>query len=138
MAKLILVRGLPGSGKSTYAKKLAYEHDMVHFESDMFFVDSNGSYNYRRDLINYAHQWCAGSVALNLSKGLDVVVSNTFCAEWEMDNYFNLASILNAELLIIEMRTQYGSIHNVPDEAVQRMKDRWFELSDEHHVTVIE
>jgi energy-coupling factor transporter ATP-binding protein EcfA2 len=54
--ELVLIRGLPGAGKSTMAKVLAlvgYEH----FEADMFFV-KDGTYCYDRTRIRDAHAWC--------------------------------------------------------------------------------
>ncbi len=49
MAKqtLTLVRGLPGSGKSTYAKTL----NAVLVEADQFFIDSNDTYQFDPALI---------------------------------------------------------------------------------------
>ena len=38
---LYIVRGIPGSGKSTFAKSLGG----THFEADMFFM-KNGEYKY--------------------------------------------------------------------------------------------
>ena len=42
MKTLYIVRGLPGSGKSTFAHTL----DCPVFEADMFFVNSEGVYNF--------------------------------------------------------------------------------------------
>lgn len=135
MSKLILVRGLPGSGKSTYAKE-TYRR-ALHFEADMFFESANGVYEYDRNLSSAAHDWCFGNTAKALRYGFDVVVSNTFCAEWEMEKYLWLAPLVNAELEIVEMRTQYGSIHDVPDEVIARMKQRWYSMPDEFNVKVV-
>lgn len=135
MSKLILVRGLPGSGKSTYAKK--NYPDAAHYEADMFFLTDWSEYIYDRNLISAAHDWCFGNTAQALKNGHNVVVSNTFCAEWEMEKYLWLAPLVNAELEIVEMHTQYGSIHNVPDEAVARMKQRWYNMPDEFNVKVV-
>ena len=46
MKDLILLRGLPGSGKSTFAKMLVRDKDYRHKEADMFFVDSEGNYKF--------------------------------------------------------------------------------------------
>ena len=134
MTQLTIVRGLPGAGKSTYAKTVK----AMHFESDMFFEDHLGKYEYNRNLIGAAHDWCYGHVVKCLMYGFDVVVSNTFCAEWEMEKYLNLPNLMpEVELHVVELHTQYGSIHGVPDEAVERMKARWFNLPDHYCVKVI-
>lgn len=135
MAKMVLIRGLPGAGKSTYARKNYPGY--LHFEADMFFENTNGTYVYDRDLIAAAHDWCYGNTAKALRYGFDVVVSNTFCAYWEIEKYLMLRYLVNAEIEIIELHTQYGSIHGVPDEAVDRMKERWYDLSQEFDVKVI-
>lgn len=134
MPKLTIVRGLPGSGKSTYAKTIP----AMHFEADMFFEDKDGNYEYDRNLIGAAHDWCYGNVVRTLRYGSSVVVSNTFCAMWEMEKYLSIPVIMNnVELDIVEMRAQYGSIHDVPQEAIDRMKQRWYNISDEYDVKVI-
>ena len=49
MKKLIILRGVPGSGKSTYAKNLIkYLTDVgftaVSYEADTYFYDKDGNY----------------------------------------------------------------------------------------------
>jgi len=56
--KLILVRGVSGSGKTTYAKKLINDDpSLSHYEADMFFY-TNGSYNFNPFKLKDAHAWC--------------------------------------------------------------------------------
>jgi shikimate kinase len=54
---LFIVRGLPGSGKSTIAKQLSYNH----FEADQYF-ERDGEYNFIPSEIGNAHQWCRHQV----------------------------------------------------------------------------
>jgi adenylate kinase family enzyme len=42
---LYCVRGVAGSGKSTFAKTLV-KKDYCHKEADMFFVDREGNYKF--------------------------------------------------------------------------------------------
>jgi tRNA uridine 5-carbamoylmethylation protein Kti12 len=51
---LYIVRGIPGSGKTTFAKSL----NCPVFEADMFFVNSQGIYNFDYTKIKDAHAWC--------------------------------------------------------------------------------
>ena len=59
---LYIVRGIPGSGKSTFAKTLGGQH----YESDMFFINENGEYNFDVTKIKDAHQWCQGMVKAHM------------------------------------------------------------------------
>ena len=82
---LYLVRGIPGSGKSTFAKNLVDEKDYCHKEADMFFVDRDGNYNFEPSKIKDAHQWCQEEMDFLMGLGHSpVVVSNTFTQEWEL------------------------------------------------------
>lgn len=132
MSKLIIVRGLPGSGKSTYAKNyLAENEDAAHFEADMFFAKWPLDYNYDIRLIGAAHDWCYSNVVRKLWHGHDVIVSNTFTKMWELERYLNIPTIVdNVEVEIVEMCTQYQTIHDVPEAKLKQMAARWEKLPD--------
>jgi adenylate kinase family enzyme len=49
-SRLIIIRGLPGSGKSTFAK--SYFNGYIHLEADMYFVQPDGSYDWVAEQIN--------------------------------------------------------------------------------------
>lgn len=119
--KLTIIRGLPGSGKSTLAKKI----DAIHFEADMYFVNYKGEYKFNPSKIKLAHKWCQKEVELTLAGGESVVVSNTFTQRWEMQPYLDMAKKLGAEVEAIKCTGDYGNIHGVPEDAIQRMRDRW-------------
>lgn len=119
MNELIIIRGLPGSGKSTLATRLAECFDYLHYEADMYFM-VDGEYKFDLAVVNKAHMWCQRRVETGL-KYQGVVVSNTFSRLWEMDFYLKLPN----PKTIIECQGNYGNIHGVPDEVVERMKNRW-------------
>ena len=123
MAKLTLtlIRGLPGSGKSTLAKTL----EAVHLEADMYFVDNKGNYCFNPILLKKAHQWCQEKCEQNLKKGNNVVVSNTFIKQWEMDAYRAIALHYKALLDIRVCSGAYDSIHDVPIATIMKMKREW-------------
>jgi len=125
MSKLILVRGVSGSGKSTYVyNKLG---DMTHLEADHYFMDdATGEYKFDGSLIKKAHDWCYGNTRYYVGTGNDVVVSNTFTQLWEMQRYLDMKkSFPDLEIEVVEMLTQYQNVHGVPEDKVQQMKDRW-------------
>ncbi len=117
MPKLTIVRGVPGSGKSTYAKSLG----IFHVEADMYF-QRNGKYDWYPDAVKQAHAWCKAMVEIAIDGAVDLVVSNTFVKRWEMQWYFDIANAHNYQIEIINMQGNYGSIHNVPQETIDRMK----------------
>jgi len=121
---LLLVRGLPGSGKSTFAKKLT---NFIHWEADMYFIDENGNYNYQLKFIQNAHKWCLKRTMDSLMLEDNVVVTNTFTTKWEMDPYIQFAKKENIGINIITLRNQFKNIHNVPEEVYEKMKQRFEE-----------
>lgn len=119
---LILVRGLPGSGKSTLAQKQFAFYK--HLEADMYF-NMDGEYKFDASQLGAAHGWCKSQTRKAMEAGKDVIVTNTFTQAWELKDYLCIATELNIVPVIIEMQTQYGNIHGVPDEAIARMTTRW-------------
>lgn len=129
--KLYIVRGLPGSGKSTLAKKMVKDGAAdVHYEADMFFM-INGKYQFNPAKLRYAHEWCFEAVRHALmTREQNVVVSNTFTQKWEAEKYITLAVMSGIDVEIITCTENYGSIHDVPEDAMVKMRDR-FEMNTE-------
>jgi predicted kinase len=124
----MLIRGLPGSGKSTVAKLF---DKALHFEADMYFLDADGNYHFDASKIKNAHNWCRHSVMDAMKEGHPiVVVSNTFTQEWEMEVYYLLAEELGYRVtsMIVENRHEGKNIHGCPDDKIEKMKTR-FEIS---------
>jgi predicted kinase len=122
---LILVRGLPGSGKSTFAYGFSYTGNFFHYEADMFFYDDDGDYVFNPKKIKDAHEWCQRKTNEALADGRNVVVSNTFSQLWELQPYLDMADKYGVRVQVITCEGDYGNIHNVPVETVERMRKRW-------------
>lgn len=124
MQKFYIIRGLPGSGKSTLARQLASSSKFEHFEADMFFYE-NGVYNFDRDRLMQAHDWCQTNTDRMLGHGMNVIVSNTFTTIKEMKPYFVMAKQYAIVPTVIHCQSNFGSIHGVPDEIMERMRTRF-------------
>ena len=123
MKELILLRGLPGSGKSTFAKSIGG----LHYEADEFFMFGD-EYRFDGTKIKMAHQWCQDLVFMAMKRGEDkIVVSNTFTQEWEMNEYYNLAKEFDYKVFSLIIENRHGGIneHGVPEDKLQAMKDRF-------------
>lgn len=122
---LILLRGLPGSGKSSFAKTL--NHNGNHFEADMYFY-KDGKYNFNPDELFKAHSWCFNKTKYAMQQNQEtIVVSNTFTRKRELAQYMELANEFNYKVvsLIVENRHGNESIHNVPKETMEKMRNRF-------------
>ena len=123
---LYIVRGLPGSGKSTFAKSIA----PVHFEADMFFMN-DGEYKFDFSKIKEAHQWCQESTQDAMVSGSPkVAVSNTFTQEWEMKPYYEMAEKYGYMIFSVIVENRHGgkNVHGVPEATLDNMRKR-FEFS---------
>lgn len=125
---LYIVRGLPGSGKSTFAKSLGGSH----FEADQFFI-IDGEYKFDGSKLKDAHKWCQNEVntamILTHTANLNnvIVVSNTFTQEWEMQPYLDMAKDWGYTVFSIIVENRHGGInvHGVPDDKLEIMKNRF-------------
>jgi len=121
---LYIVRGLPGSGKSTYAKTLVPAS--AHFEADQYFMKGD-KYAFDPSKLKDAHADCLARTRKAMVDGKHkvVAVSNTFTQKWEVQPYINLANELGWTVKVIRMTGNYGSIHDVPKDSIERMRGRF-------------
>jgi predicted kinase len=116
---LIIIRGLPGSGKTTIAKTRYPSH--VLCEADQYFEGENEKYEFDPTKLPKAHEACFQKAKEALFKGHSVVVANTFVRTWEYQRYLDLPFTIK----VVEAKGNYGSIHSVPLEVIERMRKRY-------------
>lgn len=124
MSRLILIRGLPGSGKSTIAKALT-RAGFHWYEADTYHLNNEGDYCFDPANAKAAHEWCQSKTRGALESGHSVVVSNTFTRRWEMEPYFEMAKALGIEPNVMEAKGSWPNVHAVPAEVLEQMRARW-------------
>jgi predicted kinase len=129
--ELILLRGLPGSGKTTLAKiilQLRSTDEPEVLSADDFFEDKEGDYNFDPTKLKEAHNYCQFRCSERMrQQKAKIVVANTFTQEWEMDEYFKMAERYNYRVhtVIVENRHGNENVHGVPEDKLQQMKNRF-------------
>ena len=121
---LFIVRGLPGSGKSTFASEITN----TYFEADQYFINQSGEYVFDPSKIKDAHEWCRTKTESAMVSGNPkIAVSNTFTQDWEMQAYYDLAEKYEYRVFSIVIENRHGNknLHGVPDDTLKRMKDRF-------------
>ena len=131
---LYIVRGIPGSGKSTFAEQIVGA-DFLVFEADKYFINQdNGKYEFDISKIKDAHKWCQNLVENCMKDSLvndqfyrEIAVSNTFTQEWEMEPYFELAKTYGYKVFSIIVENRHGGTnqHGVPEDKLEQMKNRF-------------
>ncbi len=125
MRELFLLRGLPGSGKSTLAKIIGGEH----YETDMYFQRGlKDVYQFDASKLKQAHEWCRDLVTMAMiDEEPKIIVSNTFTQEWEMDAYYELAKQYGYQVHSLIVENRHGGVneHDVPEETIWKMKNRF-------------
>lgn len=129
MKQLIILRGIPGSGKTTFANYLATLNPNVWtIAADDFFLDVDGAYRFDIQKLGMAHEWCRSSVDHHMQEGCEcIVVHNTSTTEKEFQPYIDLANRhgYNVVSLVVENRHGSTNIHHVPAETLNKMEGRF-------------
>ena len=128
MKQLILLRGLPGSGKSTFAKTLGG----IHIEADQYFM-RDGVYEFDASQIKNAHNYCQSQTRAWMTHNVNsitpdrIIVSNTFTQEWEMDAYFEMAKEFGYQVFSLVVENRHGgmNVHGCPEDKIEQMRNRF-------------
>lgn len=115
---LLLVRGIPGAGKSSYASKLK---DFLHLENDQFLIE-NGKYRWSPKRRQRAVKQCENAAYDALKEGKNVVVANCFLRKSSMAAFYRIARETNATVEELLLDGGFHNVHDVPESVVDGMR----------------
>ena len=121
---MILVRGLPGSGKTTLSELLSSNGKFPVFSIDEYFTDEKGNYSFDYEKNYLAYKACEENTEKAILDNTEIIlVDNTFTIAWEMEPYFKLARKHECVLHVITVENYHGSenIHQVSKEQILKM-----------------
>lgn len=138
MKQVIILRGLPGSGKSSLATHLIFGSPATEARicsADYFFIQSDGQYIWKQEQLGAAHGYCRERfmAALVGNVGL-IIIDNTNTTKKEYCFYEEEAERAGYEVTVLIVgnfsdkaleKYQARNLHGVSLETLRRMRDRF-------------
>ncbi|KAM4899798.1 NEDD4-binding protein 2 [Sylvia borin] len=132
---LVLLRGVPGSGKSYLARNLLEDNPGgIILSTDDYFY-KHGQYHYDADCLGEAHEWNRKRAKEAFERRISpIIIDNTNIQAWEMKPYVTLAQQFKYKVMFREPDTWWKfkpkelerrNIHGVSKEKIKRMLERY-------------
>jgi adenylate kinase family enzyme len=136
MKTFILIRGIPGSGKSTIAQILRDHYKVTTndvagpYEADQWQTttgERDGSaYQFNPKVMGYCHGECFKACKKAFEAGVKVVIqSNTNTVRKEYSKYVDEAEKHGYKVQEIIVKADFGNVHGVPEATLTKMRERF-------------
>lgn len=136
----VVMRGVPGSGKSTVVSRLEKAAGAAEVcSADKFFIQ-DGAYQFDFRLLPQAHAACKQQFHEACENRVPLVLlDNTCTRSWEYQDYKNIACAAGYTVMVVELREERmqpralaealykRNKHGVPLAKIEEMLQRWEE-----------
>nr|XP_056711819.1 NEDD4-binding protein 2 [Euleptes europaea] len=133
---LVLLRGVPGSGKSYLARSLLEDNPGgIILSTDDYFYKESGQYQFDADRLSEAHEWNWKRAKEEFEKKVTpIIIDNTNIQAWEMKPYVTLSQQHKYKVIFREPDTWWKfkpkelerrNIHGVSKEKIKKMLERY-------------
>lgn len=151
MKRVVILRGVASSGKSTKAKQLTEQyfklgHSVAVCSADSYFMVGE-TYYFNKDELGKAHAQCKRLAAEAIRNQINVVIiDNTNTRGKEARDYVLLARLAGYEIEILEIPFNHLSAetlaarntHGVPIETIRSMMARYEPIEEFKHNAGVE
>ncbi|KAI1286720.1 NEDD4-binding protein 2-like 2 [Halotydeus destructor] len=130
----IILRGVPGSGKSYLANLIAERTGGKIFSADNYHI-KNGKYVFNGNDLPLAHEWNLREAKKACDEGISpIIIDNTNSEAWEMKPYAVYAYKSGYRIFLAEPETSWKysarecakrNTHGVSQTVIERMLDRF-------------
>jgi hypothetical protein len=131
--RLLIVRGLPGSGKSTFGETFAkdYGYSPPRAADDFFMLE--GEYRFDPSKLSQAHEACQAAVKADLQTYGSAVVCNTFSQGWEIYPYVRITEEVDGVYTVVDLfdgkltdeELAERNVHGVPLPTIRAHRAQW-------------
>lgn len=144
--RMVLIRGLPGSGKSTLSYEMFFNDFFDPSSQCDYLVEADdyrtfsGNYVYDPDQNFLAQSWCCSEAFRRLQNQDIIFVANVFAKREHIFPYLEWARKLHIRVKIVETSTPWAkdieklsekNIHDVPIESIENMQNSWEDICQE-------
>lgn len=131
MTQVIIMRGLPGSGKSTWLRE--FHPDANVCSADNYFIGDDGIYRFDGAKLAQAHGKCLRDYVKRITSNTKlpgvIAVDNTGTRIWEISPYYTLAEAFGLDVKVVYLKcnpelAHSRNVHGVSCEQVEKMNQR--------------
>jgi tRNA uridine 5-carbamoylmethylation protein Kti12 len=133
MKKITLIRGLPGAGKTTFAKKMCEDltaegQKCIWLESSMY-TEETGEKIVSTKQTPIVTKWLLGKVEVALGDYDNVIVSRVAMDDKDINLFKHIADINEAEFVVYRLNTHW--IDKCPKAILEKMQKDFRPWPDE-------